>query len=193
VDVFLVILKSVGMSLGVCAVVLFFIMVGMMFWVRKAVQDRLYCIFLSANRQMRGKLLKAQSDETIVVGSDADAPKYLTHSSKQFWSFWPPGLPRFVQEPVPTLLYVSGNAEPLDPYDRTALISPESLRKISDEAMLKQTWKDVRETLGIRPAFGNNMILLILVVLAMVLSGVAAFLAFSNISKLEAIATALGL
>jgi len=190
-EVFMVILKSLGMSLGMCAVVLTVFLVGMMFWVRTAVRSRIYCFFLNESKQLTGKLLKPENN-TVVVGSGDDAPKYLIHPKKQFWSYWPPGLPRFVQEPVPTLVYVAGNAEPLDPYDTTALISPESLRKISDEAMLKQTWKDVRETLGIKGAFGSNRLLLILIAVVGVIAGAAAFMSYTNMDMLNKIADMLG-
>ena len=191
-EIFIVIAKSLATSFGITAVVLVVVLVFMMFWVRRAVQNKVYAFILSGNRQMKGRLVKPGADDTFVIGDNADSPKYLTHSSKQFWSFWPPGLPRFVQEPVPTLLYVAGNAEPLDPYDRTSLISPEALRKISDEAMLKQTWKDVRETLGIKSGFAGNTLLLILVLVAVLASGVAAYLSFSNTNLLGDIAKALG-
>ena len=190
-DVFIVILKSLGTSLGIVSVVLIVFLVGTMFWVRTAVRSRVYCFFLSESKQMTGGLYKPESN-TIIVGNGDDAPKYLIHPSKQFWSFWPPGLPRFVQEPVPTYFYVQGNAEPLDPYDRTALISPESLRKISDESMLKQTWKDVRETLGIKAKFGGNMLLLILIAVVGLLAGVAAFIGFTNMGVLDEIMRMLG-
>ena len=189
---FIVIAKSLGMSFGVCAVVLVIVLIFMMFWVRKVVQDKVYAYILSGNRQMKGRLVKPDADDTFTIGHNADSPKFLTHSSKQFWSFWPPGLPRFVQEPVPTLFYVAGNAEPLDPYDRTSLISPEALRKISDEAMLKQTWKDVRETLGIKSSFSGNKLLIILVLVAVLASGIAAYLSFNSMNQLEAILKALG-
>jgi len=190
-SVLLVILKSLGLSFGICAVVLFFVFAGSLFWIRSAVRDKCYCFFLSESKQLWGKLLKPQQN-TIIVGSGEDAPKYIIHSTKQFWSAWPPGFPRFVQEPVPTYFYVEGNAEPLDPYDRKSLISPESLRKISDEAMLKQTWKDVRETLGIKAAFGGNTLLLILVLIAVLASGVAAFLSFQNVNNIDVILKMLG-
>jgi len=191
-ELFEVILKSLGMSFVIMAVVLVIFMMFLLFWVRATVRDRIYCFFLSGNRQLKGKLLKPSADDTIVVGSSDDAPKYLTHSSKQFWSFWPPGFPRFIQEPVPTLLYVAGNAEPLDPYDRTSLISPEALRKISDEAMLKQTWKDVRETLGLKPAFGSNKLLLLLVMVAVLASGIAAYLSFNSMNQIDTVIKMLG-
>ncbi len=190
-DIFLVILQSLGTSLGICAVVLVIFLVATMFWVRTAVRSKVYCFFLSESKQMTGGLHKPESG-TIIVGDGDDAPKYLIHPSKQFWSYWPQGLPRFVQEPVPTYFYVQGNAEPLDPYDRTALISPESLRKISDEAMLKQTWKDVRETLGIKAKLGGNMLLLILIAVVGLLAGVAAFMSYTNMGVLDEIMRMLG-
>lgn len=190
-DVFMVILKSLGTSLGVCAVVLIFFLVGTMFWVRTVVRSRVYCYFLSESKQLTGKLLKPEGN-TIVVGGGDNAPKYLIHPTKQFWSYWPPGLPRFVQEPVPSYIYVAGNAEPLDPFDTTSLISPESLRKISDESMLKQTWKDVRETMGMKAALGGSRLLLILVIVAIALAGVAAFMSFTNMSTLDDIMRILG-
>jgi len=190
-DIFLVIVKSLGLSFGIMAVVLFFVLAGSLFWVRSAVHDKVYCFFLSESKQLKGKLLKPQSN-TIVVGSGEDAPKYIIHSTKQFWAPWPPGFPRFVQEPVPTYFFVEGNAEPLDPYDRKSLISPEALRKISDEGMLKQMWKDVRETLGIKSAFGGNTLLLILVLIAVLASGVAAYMSFQNVNNIDAILKMLG-
>jgi len=190
-DIFLVILKSLGTSLGICAVVLVVFLVVMMFWVRTAVRSRVYCFFLNESKQLTGGLHKPENN-TIIVGSDDNAPKYLIHPKKQFWSYWPPGLPRFVQEPVPSYIYVAGNAEPLDPYDTTALISPESLRKISDEAMLKQTWKDVRETLGIKGKLGGNMLMLILIAVVGLIAGVAAFIGFTNMDMINKIIEILG-
>ena len=190
-EILMVIMKSLGLSLGVCAVVLFVFCIGMLFWVRASVKDRVFCFFLSENRQMKGKLLKPTGN-TIVVGSGASASKYVQHSSKQFWSFWPPGMPRFVQEPVSTLLYVEGNIEPLDPYDRKSLMSPEALMKISDEAMLKQTWKDVRETMGMKPTLKGNMLLLIMVLVAVLASAAAAYLSFTMSGQLDLIMERMG-
>ena len=183
--------KSLGLSLGICAVVLVIVLVFSLFWVRSAVRGKVCCYFLAENKQMTNKLLKPQS-ETVILGKGDDATKYLIHPSKQFWSFWPPGFPGFVQEPVQTLIYVSGNVEPIDPFNVKSLISPESLRKISDEAMLKQTWRDVRETMGLKPAFGGNTLLLILVLAAVLASGIAAYLSFQNINQIEQILRMLG-
>lgn len=187
-----VIMKSLGLSFGICAIVVVLVMVGSLFWVRWAVKGKVCCYFLAENKQMTNKILKPQS-ETVILGKGDDATKYLIHPSKQFWSFWPPGFPKFIQEPVQTLIYVSGNVEPIDPFNTKSLISPESLRKISDESMLKQTWKDVRETAGIRGAGKTDKILLILVLAAVVASGAAAFISISNMSLLNSISRVLGL
>ena len=184
--------KSLGLSLGICAVVLVGVLVFSLFWVRAAVKGKVCCYFLAENKQLTNKLLTPQS-ETVVVGSGENAQKYLIHPSKQFWSFWPPGFPRFVQEPIQTLIYVSGNVEPIDPFNVKSLISPESLRKISDESMLKQTWKDVRETMGLKGSAKADKILLILVLVAVVASGAAAFISLVNMGVINSIAKTLGL
>ena len=190
-DVFLVFLKSLGLSLAICAVVLAVVLAGSIFWVRSAIKGRVHCYFLAENKQMTNMLLKPNSN-TIIVGKGADAPKYLIHPTKQFWSFWPPGFPRFIQEPVPTLIYVAGNVEPLDPYDRKSIIAPESLRKVSDETMLKTIWKDVRETTGIRPSFGGNTLLLILVGVAILASGIACYLSLNMSNQVGKVLEILG-
>ena len=190
-DVALVFGKSLGLSAVICGAVLVLTIAIATFWVRVSVRDKAYCFFLSENKQLKGKILKPIKN-SIILGKGDDAPQYIVHSSKQFWSFWPPGFPRWIQEPVPTLFYVEGNAEPLDPYDRTSLISPESLRRISDEAMLKQTWKDVRETLGIKSAFGGNTLLLILVTLVLLTSAAAVYLGYSNMHQSTEILKMLG-
>ena len=72
-DIFLVILQSLGTSLGICAVVLVIFLVATMFWVRTAVRSKVYCFFLSESKQMTGGLHKPESG-TIIVGDGDDAP-----------------------------------------------------------------------------------------------------------------------
>jgi len=183
---FATIMKSMGMSFGMCAVLAAIFLVASVFWVRTKVKDSVYILKIAANKQLSGKLLKPQSN-TVIDGKGDDAPKFLIHPGKQFWSFWPPGFPHQIQEPVPTYLYVEGNAEPLDPYDRKSLITPESLRKISDEAMLKQTWKDVRETLGLKGKFGDYKTLMLLIIISVAMSAVAAYMAFTGANQISTI------
>jgi len=149
VDLAELIAQSVGAAMLITGVVLVVFLVGSVFYIRVKVKGRVYCFLLAANKQLDGHL-RQPDGFSVRIGSGDKEAKFLIHPAKQFWSFWPPGFPRNVQEPVPTYLFSEGNAEPIDPFDRKALISPESLMKISDDAMLKQTWKDVKETLGLK-------------------------------------------
>lgn len=161
---------SFGVSFGIAAITLIVFMVGSVFYIRVKVKGRVYCYLLAANKQLGGHLLKPQSFSVLLKSGDDDK-KFIIHPSKQFWSFWPPGFPKNVQEPVPTYFFCEGNAEPLDPFDRKALISPESLMKISDEVMLKQTWRDVKESVGIK---GSPLSSKLLPILGILLAGGAA-------------------
>lgn len=155
--------KSIGMALVISLGTLVVFLMGSVFYIRAKVKGGVYCYLLAANKQLSGFLTKPKS-YTVVIGSGENAMKFLIHPTKQFWSHWPPGFPKIIQEPVPTYLFCEGNAEPLDPYDRRALISPESLMKISDEAMLKQTWKDVKESLGLKVKPIDKRIILIIII-----------------------------
>lgn len=139
--------ESLGVAMGISVITLIVFMVGSVFYIRVKVKGRVFCFILAANKQLYSFLLKPNGF-SVLVGQGDKAGKYMIHPSLQFWSFWPPGFPRNVQEPVPTYMFCEGNAEPMDPFNRVALISPESLLKISDEAMIKQTWKDARGALG---------------------------------------------
>ena len=143
--------ESFGLAMGIAVITMIVFLVGSVFYIRVKVKGRVYCYILAANKQLYGYLLKPLGF-SVLVGDGDKAAKFLIHPALQFWSFWPPGFPRNVQEPVPTYLFCEGNAEPIDPFNRRALISPESLMKISDESMLKQTWKDVKDSLGLKPA-----------------------------------------
>lgn len=164
--------SALGMAMVMTLVVLVGFIVVMTFYIRTKAAGGVYCYLLASNKQLDGFLLRPKG-YTVTLGNDENAKMFIIHPTKQFWTRYPPGFPKLLQVPVPAFLYCDGNAEPLDPYDRRALISPESLRKIADEAMLKQTWKDVKESLGIKttPRVNKKMIIVlgIIVVAAVVL------------------------
>lgn len=190
-NVWMMIGQTVGISLGISLVGLIMIVIGTIIWVRIAVKGRVYCYFFDENKQLFGRILSPHSN-AVVLGGGGEAEKYLIEPSKLFWSFWPPGFPRFIQEPIPTLLYVRNNVEPFDPYNLVSLISAKSFHKVSDEAMLKQTWKDVRESVGIKAIAGGNTLLIILILAAVLVSGVAAYLSFTSLSEIDRIMRILG-
>jgi hypothetical protein len=169
--------SAFGMAMGMALAVLVVFIVGTTFYVRIKASGGVYCFLLASNKQLDGFLVRPKG-YTATIGDGEDAKMFIIHPTKQFWSRWPPGFPKVLQVPVPTYIYCDGNAEPLDPYDRKALISPESLRKIADEAMLKQTWKDVKESLGIKaPPINKKMILILLIV---IIIGVVVFWKFGG-------------
>ena len=183
-------MSGFGSALGPAAIimgaVLGIFIVASMFWVKSAIKGKVYCHFLSENKQLQSRLLKPSAN-VIVVEESGVARKYLTHPSKLFWSYWPPGFPKIIQEPVPSLFYISSSAEPLDPFDQQSLISPESLMRMSDEAMLKQTWKDVREASGLRAKPKIDTLLLLLIGLAFAASALSAYFGYSMSGKLDAL------
>ena len=154
VEASLALAKILGIVLGTMAVMLTGFILFLTIWAKNATQDRVYCFFLE-QKALFGKLLKIDGGK-VSMGRGENKEEYLLDSGKQFWSWWPAGLPKFIQVPVRSHIYSRFNPEPFDPENLEAMISARSLRLISDEAMLKQTWKDVRESTGTRGALANR-------------------------------------
>jgi len=159
--------SALGMAMGMALAVLVVFIVGTTFYIRTKAAGGVYCYYLASNKQQEGFLLKPKG-YTVTLGNDEDAKMFIIHPSKQFWTRYPPGFPKMLQVPVPMFWFCAGNAEPIDPYNQKAIISPESLRKIADEAMLKQTWKDVKESLGIKTKPINKKMLIVLGIVVVV-------------------------
>jgi hypothetical protein len=171
----LVLLKTLGMMVGALAVLVVVTVVFLDIWAKRHVAGMIYCVFLE-QRSLFSKLLKIES-EKVYLGKGDNKEEYLLDTNKQFWTWWPPGLPRMVQVPVRTHWYLRNTPEPIDPENVTASISSRSLRLISDEAMLKATWKDVRESVGAAaPVRQGSNLALILVFATLAVSGFTLYL-----------------
>ena len=165
-----VLAKILGIVLGTMLV----LTVGFAFfldiWAKRATHNRIYCFFLG-QRHLTGKLLLEDGGK-VFMDKGENKEEYLLDHTKQFWTWWPPGIPKILQIPVRSHFYIRHNPEPFDPENTEAMISSRSLRMISDEAMLKQTWKDIRETTGLRSAIAGGsstwMLILVFVTLALV-------------------------
>lgn len=143
----LVILKSLGLMLAVVAVFGIGLVVFLDLWAKQAVQSRIYAIFLE-QRSLFSRLLKIDG-EKIYLGRGDKKEEYLLDTTKQFWAWWPSGMPRIIQIPVRAHWYVRNSPEPIDPEHVEATISSRSMRMISDEALLRTMWRDMREaTMG---------------------------------------------
>jgi len=162
-------LKTIGLMIATLAVFTAGLLVFLDLWAKKAVQNRIYAIFLE-QKSLSSKLLKIDGDK-IYMGRGEKKEEYLLNTDKQFWAWWPAGLPRIVQVPVRAHWYIRNRPEPVDPENMEATLSARSMMMISDEALLKQTWKDVRESTGIPAMKRGSSIALILIYITLALVG----------------------
>ena len=128
--------------------------------------------------------LKRQWFDMILSGEKKE--EYMLDTDKQFWAWWPAGLPRILQIPVRAHWYIRNVPEPVDPENITSSLSARSLMMISDEAMLKQTWKDIRESTGLGPAKRSSSIALILIFTTLALVGFNIYMTMQLKSIVEA-------
>lgn len=191
-DALWAIAKVLGMVLGVMAVGVLGLVVFLDIWAKKATVGKFYCFFLE-QKYLFGRLLKSEGSH-VYLGKGEDREEYLLDPVKQFWAWWPQGIPQSMQVPVRAHLYVRYNPEPFDPTNLEALISAKSLRIISDEAMLKMTWKDVRDSarVGAGMAAGMPSWALILLIASASLSGFTLYIVLGLQKSLAALANLFG-
>lgn len=161
--------RTIGLMVATIAVLAVGLLVFLDLWAKKAVQNRIYAIFLE-QRSLFSKLLKIDGGK-IFMGRGEKKEEYLLDTTKQFWAWWPPGLPRMIQIPVRAHWYIRNVPEPVDPENLEATLSARSLMMISDEALLRQTWKDVRESTGLTGARRGSSFALILIFVTLALVG----------------------
>jgi len=161
--------KTIGLMIATLAVFTVGLLVFLDLWAKKAVQNRIYAIFLE-QRSLFSKLLKIDGGK-IYLGRGDKKEEYLLDTGKQFWAWWPSGMPRMVQIPVRAHWYIRNRPEPVDPENVEATLSARSMMMISDEGMLRQTWKDIRESTGLGPAKKSSSIALILIFVTLALVG----------------------
>jgi len=166
-------LMALGKTIGLMIATLIVFAVGLIvfldLWAKKAVQNRIYAIFLE-HKQLFSKLLKIDGDK-IYLGRGEKKEEYLLDTSKQFWAWWPAGMPRTIQIPVRAHWYIRNQPNPVDPENMEATLSARSMMMITDEGMLRQTWKDIRESTGLGPAKKSSGIALILIFVTLALVG----------------------
>jgi len=175
-EAFGVLAKVLGIVIGAMVVLTLGFAFFLDIWAKRTTQNRIYCFFIE-QKHLFGRLL-AEDGGKVFMGRGENKEEYLLDPNKQFWTWWPPGLPKFLQVPVRSHFYIRHNPEPYDPENLEAMISSRSLRLISDEAMLKQTWKDVRETTGVRGGLGGrgNTWVLILSFVTLLLVGICLYM-----------------
>jgi len=184
-------LKILGIMMG-ASILMFIVAVAFLqMYVRRASQNKIYAIFMD-QKHLFSAMLPVEGD-CIYYGKGEKKEKYLLDTTKQFWVTWPPVASKYIGLPVRAHWYVRNRPQPLDPIGKSAALTSRSLRMIGDEAMLKTTWKDIRDTTG-GPVVGNkgDTLTLILLLVLTVLGGLNVYMVMNLQKVLEATSQFLG-
>lgn len=170
-DAIWTLVRVLGMVGGVMAVGALALVVFVDVWAKKFTLGKFCCYFIQ-QKHLFSRLLREDSGK-VFLGRRDEKEEYVLSSEKQFWVWWPSGIPQALQVAVRAHLYVRFNPEPYDPEKLETLITSKSLRIISDEAMLKTAWRDVRESTQGRVGAGGALPQWVVIVLiaAATLSG----------------------
>lgn len=132
-------LLSFGMSFGTLLFFLFFTV----FWVKTKAKGNIHAFFIEPNKQVAREMIKVQADGTL---ESKDGGTYKISPDKILWSKWPPALPTWIQEVVPTCFFERNKPEAFVPDAPKSLLTSKGIRNIIDERMLKQTVADARSS-----------------------------------------------
>lgn len=134
---------------------LFFMVVGAVVlldtWGKRAVSKSILGVFIE-NRKLFSKLMEVDADKAY-LGKGDKKEEYNLDDDIQFWAGWPAGLPSMLQVPVRAHLFQRNHSDPLDPSKPDYQgISARSQALLSDDLMIRNTWKEVKEAAEGEPA-----------------------------------------
>ena len=186
-ELIVTLIKSFGLMMGISGGTLLVFGLAMIVWVRRNAKSKVFAFFVEPNRELTTELITIDPQANPEKVRSKDGGDYLIHPTKMFWHSWPPGFPSWVKEPIPAVIYVRNGAEPLDPVNTKSLLTAHSLRYMTDEEMLRQTWKDAREQLDADKPFNQSKLSFYLAgFVAVVLCGVA-YMSYSSMSIMKEI------
>ena len=139
--------KIFGIFFGIFAAFLICLVVYIDIWMKYHVKGKVSALFID-NKSIFGALLTIEDGNKVYYGKGDKREMYVLDDKKQYLSLYPAGLPRMLQVTVRTYWYIRNVPNPVDVTGKVAPLTARMLRQISDEAMVKQTWKDVREAAG---------------------------------------------
>ena len=189
-DFTLTLFKVLGIMFGAFALMLVLAISFAQMYIRRAAQNKIYAIFMD-QKHLFSAMLKVDGD-CIYYGKGETKEKYLLDPTKQFWVTWPPVATKWIGTPVRAHWYVRNRPQPLDPVGKGAGLTSRSLRMIGDEAMLKTTWKDVRDTAGGPVGGAKSNITTILLIVILVLGGFNIYMAMNLQKVLETMSQFIG-
>jgi len=190
-EIAIVMLKVLGVTLllvGSTFVVMGF---ATIIWIKSKVKDHLYVIMFASNRQVSTQLVRVTSESFEIKIPGGEKEKYLVSPQKTFWVLWPPMFPNWLREAVPCHAYVSNQIEPIDPYQVKSIMTAKSLRYITDEGMLRQTWREAKEAAGVK-VLRTDPLLFILTLLAAFGVAFAIYSIYQLSAKVDMIMKAIG-
>lgn len=186
-DLIITLVQSFGLMMGISAGTLVFFALATIIWVRKNAKSKVFAFFLEPNRELTTELITVDPEGTPEKIRSKDGGDYLIHPTKMFWHSWPPGFPTWVKEPIPAAVYVRNQTEPLDPANTKSLITAHSLRYMTDEEMLKQTWKDAREQLNEDKPFSQTKISLYITIALVIAVVAVAYMSWNTMGIMQEI------
>jgi len=140
--------KVLGIFVGIFVVFILALIVYIDIWLKFHTRGKVVALFLD-NKSIFSALLTIEDGNKVYYGKGDKREMYVLDDKKQYLSLYPAGLPRFLQTIVRTYWYIRNTPTPIDVTGRVTALTSRMLRQISDEAMVRQTWKDVRESAGV--------------------------------------------
>ncbi len=187
-------IQSAGVGLALVIGTLTIMIFLFTWWIRKIAKGSVYAYFVEENNQVSTRLAKVVDGRLDIIGPDGDPESYVVHPKKTLWTFWPPGVPQFLKVPIPSCMYVRDRAEPIDPFRGKSLVTASALKYMTDEGVLKQTWKEARESIGLKPVsqVKSNLVMYILLGLAITVGFVSVYMVMGISSDVDTLTKALG-
>ncbi len=177
--------KIFGIFFGIFALFVIILVVYVDIWVKMHTKGKIVALFLD-NRSIFGALLTIEDGNKAYYGKGDKREMYLLDDKKQYISLYPSGLPRILQAPVRTYWYIRNQPNPIDGSAKAIPLTSRMLRQISDEAMVKATWKDVRESVGVGAQKKSSNMALYLVFACLALIAFNLYLTMQNGSTIKA-------
>jgi hypothetical protein len=149
-------LMDLFLVFGGFLIVLFF---GALVFVKLSSKGKVAAVFIDT-RSIYSRLFKEDTMNQCIWRGKEDNPnreKYKLIADKSFELEWPGGFPWILRTKLKAWIYTRNNDEPWDPSNMKVVMSARMNRMISDEALLRTMWKDIRTATGIGQGGGSPM------------------------------------
>lgn len=164
-----ILIKTLALAFGA----IFVILTMISFRIKIMTKGKICCFFINDDKLLTWKLITPESELLPWNKKNGDKVKSLASKERQFDVDYPLGFPSFMQSRIKALEFVVGDAEPKDLFNKApgkSIVTEQLLQKISDDAVMKGMWRDLREGLGLLGKKPNmKTIMLIIAIVAAVL------------------------